>query len=87
MDDYDGHRWDDDQLMTLLAEVLDPEADSAEALTSAARDDQPPGISLKDVVAAGRDAFCWLDVIVTLRTVARHLGPVAGASTACESGH
>ena len=40
-----------------------------------------------DVVAAGRAAFCWLDVVVTLRTVARHLGPAARASTACEPGH
>lgn len=81
MDGNDGHRWDGDQVMALLTEVLDdPEADRAQ-------DDQPAGISLEDVVAAGRAACCWLDVVVTLRNVARHLGPAAGASTACEPGH
>ncbi len=87
MDDNDGHRWDDDQLMTLLTEVLDPEADRAEAPTSAAQDDRPAELSLEDVVAAGRAAFCWLDVVVVLRDVARHLGPTAGAWIACEPGH
>ena len=93
VDGNGGHRWDDDRLMTLLTGVLDDdqeagcEADCAETPTHAAQDDQPPGISLEDVVAAGRAAFCWLDVVVTLRTVARHLGPAASASTACEPGH
>jgi hypothetical protein len=88
VDGDDGHRWDDGQLMTLLTEVLaDPEADCAEAPTSAAPDDRPAELSLEDVVAAGRAAFCWLDVVVTLRDVARHLGPTAGAWTACEPGH
>ena len=88
MDGNDGHRWDDDQLMTLLTGVLDdPEADCVGHATSAAPDDEPAGISLEDVVAAGRAAFCWLDVVVTFRNVARHLGPVTGASTVCESGH
>ena len=88
MDGDNGHRWDDGQLMTLLTEVLaDPEADCAEAPTSAAPDDRPAELSLEDVVAAGRAAFCWLDVVVTLRDVARHLGPTAGAWIVCEPGH
>ncbi|SDM01160.1 hypothetical protein SAMN05660642_01324 [Geodermatophilus siccatus] len=86
MDENDGYRWDDDQLMTLLAEVLDPEADRAEAPTSAAQDHRPAELSLEDVVAAGRAAFCWLDVVVTMRDLARHLGSAAGASTPCEPG-
>ena len=78
MDESDGYRWDDSQLMTLLTGVLnDPEANCAEAPTSAAPNDQPAELSLEDVVAAGRAAFCWLDVVVTLRNVARHLGPTA----------
>ncbi|SHN62921.1 hypothetical protein SAMN05660350_01101 [Geodermatophilus obscurus] len=88
MDESDGYRWDDGQLMTLLTEVLDdPEADCAEASTSATSDDRPAEISLEDVVAAGRAAFCWLDVVVTLRDVARQLGPAAGVPTACEPEH
>ena len=88
MDGDNGHRWDDGQLMTLLTEVLDdPEADCAEAPTSAAPNDRPAELSLEDVVAAGRAAFCWLDVVATLRDVARHLGPTAGAWIVCEPGH
>jgi hypothetical protein len=86
VDESDGYRWDDDQLMSLLTEVLDPEADRAEAPTSAARDDPAAELSLEDVVAAGRAAFCWLDAVVTVRELARHLGPAAGTSTACEPG-
>ena len=86
MDGDNGHRWDDGRLMTLLTEVLDPEVDCAEAPTPAAPDDRPAELSLEDVVAAGRAAFCWLDVVVTMRDLARHLGPAAGASTACEPG-
>ena len=86
MDENDGYRWDDDQLMTLLTEVLDPEADRAEAPTPAAQDDRPAELSLEDVVAAGRAAFCWLDVVVTMRDLARHLGPTAGAPIPCEPG-
>jgi hypothetical protein len=74
--------------MTFLTGVLDdPEADCAEAPTSAAPDDQPAELSLEDVVAAGRAAFCWLDVVVTLRDLTRHLGPAAGVPTACEPEH
>ncbi len=88
MDESDGYRWDDGQLMTLLTEVLDdPEADCAEASTSATSDDRPAELSLEDVVAAGRAAFCWLDVVVTLRDLTRHLGPAAGVPTACEPEH
>ncbi|MGY1762279.1 hypothetical protein ACI79G_15210 [Geodermatophilus sp. SYSU D00779] len=86
MDENDGYRWDDDQLMTLLTEVLDPEADCAEASTSAAQDERPAELSLEDVVAAGRAAFCWLDVVVTVRDLARHLGSTAGAPIPCEPG-
>ena len=87
MDESDEYRWDDDRLMTLLTEVLDPDADRAGGPTSAAQDDRPAELSLEDVVAAGRAAFCWLDVVVTLRNVSRHHGPAAGASTAWEPGH
>ena len=80
MDEDDGCRWDDAQLMTLLTEVPDPAADRAEAPTSAAGGDRPAELSLEDVVAAGRAAFCWLDAVVTVRDLARHLGPAAGAS-------
>ena len=80
MDGNDRHRGDGDQLMTLLTGRLDdPEADCAEASTSAAPNDQPVEFSLEDVAAAGRAAFCWLDVVVTLRNVARRVGPAAGA--------
>ena len=86
MDERDGYRGDDRRLMTLLAEVPGPEADRAEAPTSAAGGDRPAELSLEDVVAAGRAAFCWLDVVVTVRDLARHLGPTAGAPTAGEPG-
>jgi hypothetical protein len=87
VDDNDGYRWDDGRLMTLLTGVLDdPEADCAEAPTSAAQDDEPAELSLEDVVAAGRAAFCWLDVVVTVRDLARHLGPTTGTPTAGEPG-
>ena len=86
MDERDGYRGDDRRLMTLLAEVPGPEADRAEAPTSAAGGDRPAELSLEDVVAAGRAAFCWLDVVVTVRDLARHLGPAAGASTPCRPG-
>jgi hypothetical protein len=99
VDGNDCDRWDDGQLMTLLAVVLDDrEADCAELTLPVAPDDcaqlPPPAapddcaaeFSLADVVAAGRAAYCWLDVIVTLRDVARHLGPATGASTAREPG-
>ena len=87
MDEFDGYRWDDDQLMTLLTEVLDdPDTDCPGAPASAAQDDEPAELSLEDVVAAGRAAFCWLDAVVTVRDLARHLGPTAGAPTAGEPG-
>ncbi len=88
MDGNDSHWWDDDRLMALLRAVLgDQEADRAGNPALAAPDDQPAGISLADVVAAGRAAFCWLDVVVTLRNVDRHQEPVMRASTALDSGH
>jgi hypothetical protein len=87
VDESDGYRWDDDQLMTLLTEVLDPEADRPGAPASAVRDDRPAELSLEDVVAAGRAACCWLDVVVWLRNATRHQESVTGASTAGEPGH
>jgi hypothetical protein len=86
VDERDGYRWDDRRLMTLLTEVPDPEADRAGAPPSAPGGDRPAELSLEDVVAAGRAAFCWLDAVVTVRDLARHLGPAAGASTACRPG-
>jgi hypothetical protein len=86
VDERDGYRGDDRRLMTLLTEVPGPEADRAEAPTSTPEDDRPAELSLADVVAAGRAAFCWLDVVVTMRDLARHLGPAAGASTGRASG-
>ena len=64
----DRPRWDDGQLMALVAEVLDEE----DLLGSPAPAGRPAELSLADVVAAGRAAYCWLDVIVTLRNVTRH---------------
>jgi hypothetical protein len=88
VDGNGGHRWDDDRLMTLLTRVRDDEEDDgAEAPVFAGRSDRSTGMSLEDVVAAGRAAFCWLDVVVTLRNVTRHHGLAAGASTAREPGH
>ena len=72
----------------LVTGVLnDPEADCEEAPTSAAPNDQPAELSLADVVAAGRAAYCWLDVAVWLRNVTRHNGWDAGASTDDAPGH
>jgi len=83
-----GHRWGDDQLMTLLTGGRDDEEDGCvEVPASAAQDDRSAGITLEDVAAAGRAAFCWLDVVVSLRNVTRHREFVTGASTAGESGH
>jgi hypothetical protein len=87
VDERDGYRWDDRRLMTLLTEVPGPEADRAEAPTSAPGGDRPAELSLEDVVAAGRAAFCWLDAVVTVRDLARHLGSTAGAPTVGEPGH
>jgi len=44
-------------------------------------------LSLEDVVAAGRAAFCWLDVVVLLRNAERHQASVTGASTVHEGDH
>ena len=65
----DRPRWDDGQLLALVAEVLDEQLPA-----SPAQADQPAELSLADVIAAGRAAYCWLDVIVTLRNVTRHHG-------------
>jgi len=63
----DRPRWDDGQLLALAAEVLDEEPPG-----SPAQPDRPAELSLADVVAMGRAAYCWLDVVVTLRNVTRH---------------
>ncbi len=78
----DGGWWDDDQLMVLVAEVLDGEAPTG----TSAQPEPPAELSLEDVVAAGRAAFCWLDVVVSLRNVERHRASVTGASTTREPG-
>jgi hypothetical protein len=75
-------QWDDGRLVGLAVEVLDgDEARPGRSTTSAAPDDSPAELSLADVVAAGQAAYCWLDVMVTLRNVTRHHGPLRGAST------
>lgn len=79
----DGGCWDDDRLMALVAEVLDGEAPSG----TSAQPEAPAALSLEDVVAAGRAAFCWLDVVVWLRNVDRHQASITGASTTREPGH
>lgn len=68
-------RWEDGQLVALVGDVLDDEylvQDDEDLLGSSAPAGRPAEISLADVVAAGRAAYCWLDVIVTLRNVTRH---------------
>lgn len=80
----DRPRWDDRQLMALVVEVLDdedpvlgdgdPVLDDEGLLGSSASAGRPAEISLADVVAAGEAAYCWLDVVVTLRNVVRHQG-------------
>ncbi len=72
----DGHwRWDDGHLMGLAVQVLDgQEACGEGSPTTAAQDHRPAELSLADVVAAGRAAYCWLDVLVGLRNVMRHHG-------------
>ena len=84
----DGEWWAGDRLVALLTGVRDDvEDDRADAPTSDAQDDQPAGISLEDVVAAGRAACCWLDVVAWLRKVPRPAGSVRGPWPAGESGH
>src|SRR4051812_50137027 len=70
--------------MALVVEVLDDEdpvlGDGDPALDdeglpgSSASAGRPAEISLADVVAAGKAAYCWLDVVVTLRNVGRNQG-------------
>jgi hypothetical protein len=59
-----GGRWDDDRLVVLVTEVLDGE----EYAGTPAPPEQPAELSVEDVVTAGRAAFCWLDVLVSLRS-------------------
>ncbi|MGY1706539.1 hypothetical protein ACI79C_18380 [Geodermatophilus sp. SYSU D00697] len=47
----------------------------------------PAELSVDDVVASGRAAYCWLDVVVWLRSVTRHPRWAAGVSTDREPGH
>jgi hypothetical protein len=58
-------RWDDERLMTLMTEVLDGEEPPWSSV-QAGRSAEP---KLADVVAAGRAAYCWLDTVVTLRSI------------------
>jgi hypothetical protein len=83
--------------MALVVEVLDdedpvlgdgdPVLDDEGLPGSSASAGRPAEISLADVVAAGEAAYCWLDVVVTLRNVVRHQGGGRGISTAHEPGH
>jgi hypothetical protein len=83
----DRPRWDDGELLGLAVQVLDGnEACCDEHPTSSARDLRPTELSLTDVVAAGRAAYAWLDVVVQLRNVIRHNGADAEVSTEAESG-
>jgi hypothetical protein len=67
--------WDDGQVMSLVAQALNGgEAGCDESPTSSAQDHRPAELSLADVVDAGRAAFVWLDVIVSLRHITRHDG-------------
>jgi hypothetical protein len=54
---------------------------------TSAQPEAPAELSLEDVVAAGRAAFCWLDVVVSLRNAERHQASVTGASTIHEGDH
>jgi len=70
--------------MALVVEVLDdedpvlgdgdPVLDDEGLPGSSASAGRPAEISLADVVAAGKAAYCWLDVVVTLRNVVRNQG-------------
>ncbi|PRY35567.1 hypothetical protein LY71_1287 [Geodermatophilus tzadiensis] len=67
--------WDDGQVLSLVAQALDDgDAGCDESPTSSAQDHKPTELCLADVVDAGRAAFVWLDVIVSLRHVPRHDG-------------
>ncbi|HEX2074276.1 MAG TPA: hypothetical protein VHF92_10860 [Geodermatophilus sp.] len=55
--------------------------------TSSGQDLRPAVLALADVVAAGRAAFCWLNVIVEMQKVIRHHGQVGRASTEPEPGN
>ena len=67
--------WDDGRVMGLVVQVLDCEAaDRYPSPTASAGQQRPAELSLADVVDAGRAAFVWLDVIVSLRHITRHDG-------------
>jgi hypothetical protein len=84
----DRLRWDDGQLWGLAVQVLDgKDACCDDLTTSSAGDLRPAELSLSDVVASGRAACCWLDVIVHLRSVIRRHGSDAGVSTDRDSSH
>ena len=71
--------WDDGQVLSLVAQALDDqEAGCDQHPTSSAPAHRPAELSLADVVDAGRAAFVWLDVIVSLRHATRHDGPPRG---------
>ncbi|MGY1640549.1 hypothetical protein ACI782_05375 [Geodermatophilus sp. SYSU D00703] len=80
--------WHDGRLVDLAVRVLDGEVAWCDGvLRSPAHDNRPAELSLDDVVASGRAAYCWLDVVVWLRDVPRHHGWAGGASTDHEPGH
>jgi hypothetical protein len=77
----DPLRWDDGRVIGLVVELLGGEQARGGGLSTAgAHARSPAGLSLADVVAGGRAAYCWLDAVVTVRNVTRHREPVAGAS-------
>ena len=64
---------DDGRLIGLAVEVLDgEEMRGGRDRTSAPPDGSPAELPLADVVAVGQAAYCWLDVIVSLRLATRH---------------
>ncbi|MGY1690664.1 hypothetical protein [Geodermatophilus sp. SYSU D01105] len=83
----DRPRWDDGQLMDLALRVSDEQARDDAAPRSRAPVRRPAELSVDDVVASGRAAYCWLDVVVWLRDVTRHPRWAAGVSTDREPGH
>ena len=85
----DRLRWDDGQLWGLAVQVLDGK-DAAccdDRTTSSTAEPRPAELSLADVVTAGRDACCWLDVIVHLRNVRQRHGSDAVDSTDRDPSH
>lgn len=80
--------WNAGRRMDLAVLVLNrEEAHRDEVKMSSAPDRRPAQLPLADVVAEGRAAYCWLDVVVSLRSVTRHQEWGTGASTGPEPRH